>query len=68
MPESYGKRQREGAKAKKAAEREDRRLARKQRREGRAAGTEEPYSWLADPPADEPARRVPDDDAIAGSG
>jgi hypothetical protein len=38
MPDSYGKRQRRDVKAKKAAAREDRRVARNQRREDRAAG------------------------------
>jgi hypothetical protein len=38
MPESFGKRQRHDAKAKKAAAREERRLARNQRRADREAG------------------------------
>lgn len=42
MPESVGKRQRRDAKAKKAATREERRVARNQRREDRAAGLIEP--------------------------
>lgn len=42
MPESMGKRQRRDAKVKKAATREERRLARNQRREDRAAGLIEP--------------------------
>lgn len=42
MPDSMGKRQRRDAKAKKAVEREERRLARAKRREDRAAGLIEP--------------------------
>lgn len=42
MPESYGKRQRGTAKAKKIAAREERRLERKQRDADRAAGLIEP--------------------------
>jgi len=38
MPESFGKRQRREVKAKKAAAREDRRVARNQRKDDRAAG------------------------------
>lgn len=38
MPETYGKRMRKDAQARKAAAREERRLARNQRREARAAG------------------------------
>jgi len=34
MPDSYGKRQRDAVKARKAAEREERRLARRRRRDG----------------------------------
>lgn len=40
MPDTYGKRQRQNVKAKKAAEREERRVARNQRREDRAGGGE----------------------------
>jgi len=42
MPESVGKRMRRDAKAKKAVAREERRVARNQRREDRAAGIIEP--------------------------
>jgi hypothetical protein len=42
MPESYGKRQRSQVKAKKATAREERRLARNQRRADREAGVLEP--------------------------
>jgi hypothetical protein len=42
MPESVGKRQRRDAKQKKAVTREERRVARNQRREDRAAGLIEP--------------------------
>jgi hypothetical protein len=38
MPDSYGKRQRNAKKARKLAEREERRLARKQERADREAG------------------------------
>jgi hypothetical protein len=40
MPDSYGKRQRQGVKARKANAREERRLARQQRRADREAGIE----------------------------
>jgi hypothetical protein len=52
MPETYGKRQRQGVKAKKAAAREERRIARNQRREAIAAGIEDPAgenAWLGTP-------------------
>ena len=42
MPDSFGKRQRRDAKAKKAVAREERRLARNQRRADRASGVLEP--------------------------
>jgi hypothetical protein len=48
VPESYGKRQRGAVKAKKAAAREERRMARNQRRADRAAGEE--HDWLGEPP------------------
>ena len=56
MPETVGKRQRQGVKAKKAAQREERRVARKERQEARAAGNEDPLSWLGETPSleDEP--------------
>jgi hypothetical protein len=41
MPDSYGKRQRNAQKARKFAAREERRAARKQQREDRAAGLPE---------------------------
>jgi hypothetical protein len=44
MPESYGKRQRNAQKAKKIAVREERRLARNQRRADRAAGVIEAHA------------------------
>lgn len=52
MPETFGKRQRQGVKAKKAADRDARRVARNQRREARATGDVDPLdtSWLTDPP------------------
>jgi hypothetical protein len=49
MPETFGKRQRENVKARKAAAREERRIARNTRKEGRASGELE-VAWLADPP------------------
>ncbi|MDP8956274.1 MAG: hypothetical protein M3N24_04855 [Actinomycetota bacterium] len=42
MPDTYGKRQREGVKARKAAAKEERRIARHQRREAEAAGVVSP--------------------------
>jgi hypothetical protein len=44
MPESYGKRQRNAQKARKVAVREERRLARNQRRADRAAGVIEAHA------------------------
>ena len=55
MPETYGKRQRQGVKARKAAAREERRVARNQRKEARASG-ELGITWLADPPDQEEDR------------
>jgi len=49
MPESYGKRQRRDSKAKKAAAIEERRRARAQRKEDRAAGLIESGPPLGDP-------------------
>jgi hypothetical protein len=49
MPETYGKRQRQGVKARKAAAREERRVARNRRKEARASG-DLGVTWLADPP------------------
>jgi hypothetical protein len=49
MPESFGKRQRRDVRSKKAAAREERRLARNKRREDREAGLLE-----AGPPIGEP--------------
>ncbi len=48
MPESYGKRQRSTAKAKKIAAREERRLERKQRDADRAAGLIEAGTPIAE--------------------
>ena len=58
MPDSMGKRQRRDVKTKKAAAAEQRRLARAQRREDRAAGLIEPGPPLAEPEPDE----FPDDE------
>lgn len=44
MPDSYGKRQRNAQKARKVAVREERRLARNQRRADRAAGVIEAHA------------------------
>ncbi len=52
MPESFGKRQRRDVTARKAAAREERRLARNKRREDRAAGLLEPGAPLAEPDDD----------------
>lgn len=47
MPDSFGKRKRRDVKAKKAAAREERRVARARRREDRASGVLEPGSPIA---------------------
>jgi hypothetical protein len=49
VPETYGKRQRGVVKARKAAAREERRLARNQRREKRASGEVPPGPPLGEP-------------------
>ena len=49
MPETFGKRQRKGVKARKAGAREERRVARNRRKEERAKG-EVGITWLAEPP------------------
>ncbi|HLB62348.1 MAG TPA: hypothetical protein VJN50_06415 [Actinomycetota bacterium] len=48
MPDSFGKRQRREVKAKKAAAREERRVARNQRRQDRAAGILQEGAPVAD--------------------
>lgn len=59
MPDSYGKRQRNAKKARKFAEREERRLARKQQRADREAGVL---------PDDEPGEGLgPEGEAVEGS-
>lgn len=75
MPESFGKRQRSTAKAKKIAAREERRLERKQRDADRAAGlieagtpieANEPDEFEVQPPApgaDDDAERAPEKDS-----
>jgi hypothetical protein len=50
MPETFGKRHRRDVKARKAAAREERRVARNQRKEARASG-DLGVDWLADPPS-----------------
>jgi hypothetical protein len=57
MPESYGKRQRNAQKAKKIAVREERRLARNQRRADRAAGVIEAHAPIQTDEEMEEARR-----------
>jgi hypothetical protein len=49
MPETFGKRQRQGVKARKAAAREERRVARNQRREERALDPPGEEDWLGPP-------------------
>lgn len=49
MPDTFGKRQRQGVKTRKAAAREERRIARNQRREARAASDQPSDDWLAEP-------------------
>jgi hypothetical protein len=60
MPDTYGKRQRENVKAKKAAAKEERRIARNQRREAHAAGLltpeEEELLGEANPATDDAER------------
>lgn len=78
MPDSFGKRQRREVKAKAAAAREERRIARNRRRENRAAGIEDEPSLGAplDGPNPDWAREAelhaaghPDDGSAAdGSG
>jgi hypothetical protein len=58
MPETFGKRQRQGVKARKAAAREDRRIARIQRREARAAGLPDQPDE-EQPPADDGDEPLP---------
>lgn len=61
MPESYGKRQRSTARAKKVAAREERRLERKQRDADRAAGLIEAGTPIApNEPEDFPEARPPE--------
>jgi|FLYK01.1.fsa_nt_gi hypothetical protein len=66
MPDSYGKRQRRNVKARKAAAKEQRRLARHERRSARAAGLH------VDPPGvgedDEDPRFPPSDEGAEASG
>ena len=64
MPESYGKRQRQDVKARKAAAREERRLARAQRDADRAAGLVEAGTPIE---ATDPAvLGLPDDEVETG--
>ena len=75
MPESFGKRQRRDANAKKAAARETRRVARAQRRKDREAGLIEPgppigppeqSEWLVGPVPGEPETEDQDSEGSAG--
>lgn len=60
MPESFGKRQRNAARARKVAAREERRLERKQRDADRAAGVIEPGTPIApNEPEDLPEPQQP---------
>jgi len=67
MPESFGKRQRRDVTARKAAAREERRIARNKRREDRATGVLAPGTPLAEPEGDDVIGAVPgrDDDLDA---
>jgi hypothetical protein len=61
MPDSYGKRQRNAKKARKLAEREERRLARKQQRADPEGGV------LPDGAPGEGSDPAPDGEAVEGS-
>jgi hypothetical protein len=67
MPESFGKRQRTAQRARKLAEREERRLARKQQKAEREASGEE-NDWLGEPvdieAAIAPGERSEDEEAV----
>jgi hypothetical protein len=63
MPESYGKRQRQDVKARKAAAREERRLARAKRNADRAAGLVEAGTPIE--AADPAVLGIDDDDVEA---
>lgn len=71
MPDSFGKRQREQVKGKKATAREERRLARNQRRAQRASGADgDPTAgdfpeWLHREGVEEPG---PDENAVPDDG
>ncbi|MGH2676426.1 MAG: hypothetical protein ACRDH1_13565 [Actinomycetota bacterium] len=60
MPDSYGKRQRNAKKARKFAEREERRLARKQQRADQEAGVPEGEASEGSPEGE--ANAVPEGD------
>jgi hypothetical protein len=49
MPETYGKRQRQSVKARKASAREERRVARAQRRDARGGDPLPEDAWLGPP-------------------
>jgi hypothetical protein len=66
MPESFGKRQRRDVTARKAAAREERRIARNKRREDRATGVLAPGAPLAEPEPDDDFSDVPAPDSGPG--
>jgi hypothetical protein len=63
VPESFGKRQRRDVTARKAAAREERRIARNKRREDRASGVLAPGTPLAEPERDDDFSDVPAPDS-----
>ena len=62
MPDSYGKRQRDAVKARKAAAREERRIARRQRKgtESDSSGGDSPEDALAEGTEQAQSVEVPD--------
>jgi hypothetical protein len=68
MPDSYGKRQRNAKKARKLAEREERRLARKQHRADLAAGLTPVEAGEDAIPAEPAPGEGPEEDPEAAGG
>jgi hypothetical protein len=70
VPETFGKRQRQNVKARKAAEREERRVARAQRKSDREAGLIEagPPIQANEPDDFPPFRSAEDEDSTAEEG